>query len=99
MNTGILLYFASFIVAIILYYHILRCIYIKKKVSWEKYEITDEDERLKHPLWYIILFTIILFIPLINLFVFIAYLTKRLVYYDNADRNPYYCKSIFTKEF
>lgn len=99
MNIGILLYFASFIVAIILYYHILRCIYIKEKVGWDKYEITEKDIRLTHPLWAIILFTIILFVPVLNLFVFVAYLARRLVYYDNANRNPYYCKSIFTKEF
>lgn len=99
MNTGIIIYFASFILAFILYIHILRYIYVKKKVGTYKYERTKDDKRLKHPLWAIILFTIMLFVPIGNLFVFIFYLFRRLAGYFSEERNPYYCKSIFTKEF
>lgn len=99
MNNGIIIYFVSFILAFILYIHILRCIYVKKKVDTYKYERTKDDKRLKHPLWLIILFTIMLFIPIGNLFVFIFYIFRRLANYYSEERNPYYVKSIFTKEF
>ena len=49
-----------YIIAIVLLYHALRCIYVKEKYTsnrWgeRSYEISESDKRLKHPLWRILL--------------------------------------------
>ena len=100
---GILLFWIDFIISVILLYNILFCIYVKGKSFKEeystKYEKTDYDKRLKHPLWVIILFTTILFIPGLNLVVYIVYLSAMLLNEYGDKYNKYYSKSIFTKKF
>ena len=84
---GILIFWIQYIVAFVLLYHVLRCIYEK-----------NTDIRLKSPLYLIILLTLATFIPFINIIVLIGRLVHlcSLHYYDRPD---YYCKSIFTKEY
>lgn len=100
---GILLFWIDFIVSIVLLYNILFGIYVKEKSYrrdyYTKYEKTDYDKRLKHPLWAIILFTAILFIPVVNLVIYIAYLGAMLLNEQGDNYNEYYSKSIFTKKF
>ena len=100
---GIILFYLHYIVAAILLYHILRCIYVKGSVTkgyiYNNYEKTDTDKRLTHPLWAVILFLVILCIPGLNLIVFIIYLAFRLISESGSKHNPYYCKSLFTKEY
>lgn len=100
---GIFLFYLHYIIAIIILYHILRCLYIKNGVEgsgyYKTYYETESNKRLKHSLWIIILFIIILLIPIVNIIVFSAYLGYRTYCEDGKDKNPYYCKSIFTKKY
>ena len=101
---GILLFWIHYIVAVVLLYHDLFCIYVKTECNnactYKTYKITENDERLKQPLWIIILFFIVLFIPGLNLFVYIAYLCAKLINdFGSSKYNKYYCKSIFTKKY
>lgn len=100
---GIILFWIHYVIAAILLYHNLRCIYVKAECNnasnYKTYKITENDERLKQPLWIIILFFIVLFIPGLNLFVYIAYLSARLINGFGSKYNKYYCKSIFTKKY
>jgi len=101
---GVVIFWVHYVVAFILLWHILRCIYIKgdKKVDyWDryKYQKTDNDERLKHPIWIVALFMLILCIPILNLIVFVAYIMFRAFTDSGSDEsNPYYIKSLFTKK-
>jgi len=101
---GIILFWIHYIVAGILLYHDLRCIYVKSKSSTNTYrgkiyEITEKDQRLKLPLWIIVLFFIVFFVPVLNLFVYTTYLCARLINEYGSEYNKYYCKSIFTKKY
>lgn len=95
---GIFLFWFSYIIAGIFLYNILFNIYIKTLInknghySYYEYEITENDKKLKHPLWLVILFCIVLLIPLVNIFVFAGYIGGK-----TCD-SKYYVKSIFTKE-
>ena len=84
---GILIFWIQYIIAFILLYHVLGCIYEK-----------NTDIRLKSPLYLIILLTLATFIPFVNIIILIGRLVHlcSLHYYDRPD---YYCKSIFTKEY
>jgi uncharacterized membrane protein len=100
---GVIIFWLHYIIAGILLYHILRCIYVKQKTSKSiynaTYERTSEDKRLKHPLWLVLLFILAFCIPIINILSFGIYLTFRMVNESGSTYNPYYCKSIFTKEY
>ena len=102
---GILIFWLNYIIAGILLYLILRCIYVKGENNKEKcsiyriYTKTDKDIRLKHPLWAIILFLFAFTIPIFNLIVFTVYLLQMTVDTDGNDECRYYCKSIFNKEY
>ena len=102
---GIILFWLHYIIAAVLLYHSLRCIYVKtfdsttKYGGYKLYKITENDERLKLPLWVIISFFIVFFIPILNLLVFFAYLCGRLINENGSEHNKYYCKSIFTKKY
>ena len=100
---GVILFWIQFITAGILLYHILRCIYIKGKKNnsgyRSEYEKTENDKKLTYPLWVIILFLVIFFIPVLNLITFITYLCYRLIDERGDSYNPYYCKSFFTKKY
>ena len=100
---GILIFWLQYVVAGILLYHILRCIYIKKDTDTRgyktKYRKTENDERLKHPLWLLIIAFIILTIPFLNIFVFGFYLSHKVICESGEEYNPYYCKSAFTKKY
>ena len=100
---GIFLFWLHYIIAAVLLYHDLRCIYVKTecedKYRSKIYKITENDQRLKLPLWVIILFLIVFFIPFLNLFVYTAYLCARLINEYGNEYNKYYCKSIFTKKY
>jgi hypothetical protein len=72
---------------------------VTKGYIFNDYKKTDTDKRLTHPLWAVILFLVILCIPILNLIVFITYLAFRLIDEAGSNHNPYYCKSLFTKEY
>ena len=56
------------------------------------YEITENDKKLKHPLWLVIVFCIVFLIPLVNIFVLAGYIGGK-----TCD-STCYVKSVFTKE-
>ena len=100
---GVIIFRLHYIIAGILLYHILRCIYVKQRTSKNPYntiyERTSEDKRLKHPLWLVLLFILAFCIPIVNILSLGIYLTFRMVNESGNTHNPYYCKSIFTKEY
>lgn len=101
---GIFLFWIHYIIAIILLYHILKCIYIKGKefdsnYYYKRYEKTDNDKKFKLPLWIIMVFIIILFIPILNLLAYSAFLGIILTNEHGSEYNKYYCKSLFTKKY
>jgi len=101
---GILLFWLQYIIAVILLYHILKCIYIKKEnkkitYGYTIYSISKDDERLKHSLFIIVLFILVLLIPILNIIVFGIYLASRLLNENGSEYNKYYCKSLFTKKY
>ena len=100
---GILIFWLHYIIAGILLYLILKCIYIKGKEE-KKWDIviyykTNDDKRLKHPLWSIILFLFVFIIPVLNIITFIIYLLVMTINMEGNDKCRYYCKSIFNKEY
>lgn len=100
---GIFLFWLHYIVAAIILYHILRCLYVKGNVDksryrWE-YTKTNNDERLKHPLWLVLIFFIVFLIPVLNIIILSAYLAFRATCEDGESGNPYYCKSALTKKY
>lgn len=100
---GVILFWLLYIVSAILLYHILRCIYVKTVDSSngyrKKYKRTDKDEKLKYPLWVILLLLLVFFIPFINFIVYTAFLCAKLICENGDEYNPYYCKSIFTRKY
>ena len=75
---GVILFWVHYVIAFILLWHILRCIYVKKGKSdrWgnKVYERTEDDKRMKHPLWLVLIFIMVLCIPILNIAVFVPYL-------------------------
>ena len=100
---GILIFWIHYIIAGILLYLILRCIYIKNenKITYggNSYYKTNNDKRLKHPLWSILLFLFSFIIPIFNIIVFTIYLLYMTIDMDGNDNCRYYCKSFFNKEY
>ena len=99
---GVILFWLHYVIAFILLWHILRCIYVKKgksdKWGYNVYERTEDDKRMKHPLWLVLIFIMVLCIPILNIVVFIPYLLFRALCDRGDERNPHYIKSIFTKQ-
>jgi hypothetical protein len=85
---GILIFWIQYIIAFILLYHVLRCIYER-----------NTNIRLKSPLYLIILLTLATFIPFVNIIILIGRLVHLCSSYRYYDKPDYYCKSIFTKEY
>lgn len=96
---GTILFWLHYIIAAIILYHILRCLYVKGNVKDNTYHKTDNDERLKHPLWLVLIFFTVLLVPVFNLIALTAYLGFRVICEYGEDRNPYYCKSALTKKY
>ena len=97
MEFGIFLFYLHYIVAVILLYHILFCVYEKSRSSrYESYTISDYDKKHKLPLWGITLLIGALFIPIVNLITFGVYLGAVVSEFDDP---PCYIKSVFTKKF
>ena len=100
---GIILFWLQYIIAVICLYHIVNCIYVKEgneqKSYRSRYFRTNQDKKLKHPLWLLILFFAILLIPFLNIIVFIPYLLYRAYCENGEEFNPYYCKSVFTNKY
>jgi ABC-type Fe3+ transport system permease subunit len=97
MGFGIFLFYLHYIVAVILLYHILICVYEKSRLNrYESYIISDQDKRHKLPLWGIILLIVTLFIPVVNLIAFGVYLGTVVNEFKDP---PCYIKSVFTKKF
>ena len=100
---GIILFWLQYIVAGVVLYHILKCIYVKEKKTdsgyYTKYIRTENDKRLKHPLWLVMVFIISFLIPIWNWISLSFYLGFRMISDRGSEYNPYYCKSIFTKEY
>ena len=99
---GVFIFWLHYVIAFILLWHILRCIYVKKGKSdrWGNnvYERTEDDKRMKHPLWLVLVFIMVLFIPILNIAVFVPYLLFRALCERGDEKNPHYIKSIFTKQ-
>ena len=99
---GVFLFWIHYIVAIIILYTILRCSYkyVAVKKEYRNYEYKKSNERVKFPLWIILLFIAILFIPVVNLIIYIAYMIKstNAPLYDINNNRVYY-KSFLTKEY
>lgn len=99
---GIVLFWVHYIIAVVLLYTILRCSYkytiVKKEYRNNEYQ--KSNERVKFPLWIIILFIIVLFIPVFNLIVYVSYMIKATSkpMYD-VNKNRVYYKSFLTKEY
>lgn len=100
---GIVLFWMQYIIAAISLYHITRCLYVKgnvdKSIYSPRYYKTDNDKRLKHSLWMLIIFFGVLLIPILNVIGLTGYLMFRTLCEDGEDKNPYYCKSAFTKKY
>ena len=99
---GVFIFWLHYVIAFVLLWHILCCIYVKKGKSdrwgYNVYEITEDDKRMKHPLWLVLVFIMVLCIPILNIVVFIPYLLFRALSDKGDERNPHYIKSIFTKQ-
>ena len=99
-----ILFWIHYVLAIILLYHILICIYVKgecRKISpyYSLYSKSENDTRLKRPLWVILLLLIVLCIPVLNIICYIIVLLTTLTNGNGEEDNKYYCKSIFTKRY
>jgi len=90
---GTILFWIMYIISGLAVYTILRCTYIRKELKYQKYEETNE--RLKQPLWFIILLIIGFLIPVINITIPIVMI---LAYYID-DYREYYYKSFLTKKY
>lgn len=98
---GVFIFWLHYAIAFILLWHILCCIYVKKdKIfkGYTYYKKSENDERFKHPLWLVLIFIMVLCIPILNIVVFAPYLAFRALSEWGEERNPYYIKSIFTKQ-
>lgn len=99
---GVFIFWLHYVIAFILLWHILRCIYVKKGKAdrWGNtiYERTEDDKRLKHPLWLVLIFIMVLCTPFVNIAIFVPYLLFRALCENGDSRNPHYIKSIFTKQ-
>ena len=99
---GILIFWLHYIISGILLYLILKCIYIKGDClgDYSKiYNKTNNDKKLKYPLWTIILFLFVFIVPILNIIVFITYLLWMTTDVEGNEFCRYYCKSIFNKEY
>lgn len=90
---GIFLFWLCYIVSAICLYTILRGCYKMERTSNYKYVKTKE--RYKRPLWQILLFVTIFFIPIGNIAFFIVYLCIS----SDAKKNELYYESFMTKEY
>lgn len=99
---GVFIFWVHYIIAFVLLWHILFCIYVKKynadKWGHVTYVRTEEDKRKKHPLWAILIFIVMLCTPILNIIGFIVYLALHAFCESGDERNPHYIKSIFTKQ-
>ena len=99
----IFFFWLHYILAGILLYTSLRSIYVKGKKSEDRYPViyykTDSDQRLKTPLWVILLLSFAFFVPILNLVILGAYLMSKLINEDGSKYCKYYCKSLLTKEY
>ena len=92
---GIILFWLHYIVAIILLYTILKGSYVLKKGKrFDEYIKTDE--RQKYPLWLILVFIFAVFIPILNLGFYIAFIS---VTSHPIDGDGTYYKNFLTKEY
>lgn len=90
---GTILFWLMYIISGFAVYTILRCTYVKKEIKYHKYEETEE--RVKHPLWFIILLIIGFLIPVVN----IAIPIIMILLYVMDDYCDYYYKSFLTKKY
>lgn len=92
---GIILFWLHYIVAVILLYTILKGSYVLKE--GKRYnERIKTDERQKYPLWLILVFIIAVFIPILNLGFYIAFIS---VTSHPIDGDGIYYKNFLTKEY
>ena len=92
---GIILFWLHYIVAVILLYTILKGSYVLKE--GKRYnERIKTDERQKYPLWLILVFIFAVFIPILNLGFYIAFIA---VTSHPIDGDGIYYKNFLTKEY
>ena len=92
---GIILFWLHYIVAVILLYTILKGSYVLKE--GKRYnERIKTDERQKYPLWLILVFIFAVFIPILNLGFYIAFIA---VTSHPIDGDGTYYKNFLTKEY
>ena len=99
---GVFIFWLHYVIAFVLLWHILRCIYVKKgtkdRYGYTIYVKSEDDKRMTHPLWLVLVFITVLCIPILNIVVFIAYILSRALSDQGDEKNPHYIKSIFTKQ-
>ena len=92
---GIILFWLHYIVAVILLYTILKGSYVLKE--GKRYnERIKTDERQKYPLWLILVFIFAVFIPILNLGFYIAFIS---VTSHPITKDGIYYKNFLTKEY
>ena len=95
---GIILFWLHYILAGVLLYTILRCSYKYVKTenrNWRT-EYIKSEEKAKFPLWLILIFICIFFIPVVNLLTFISFMVIKSG--TEVNQRLYY-KSFLTKEY
>ena len=89
---GIFLFWLQYIIAGIALHIILRGTYKVEKVEYSTYRT---NERYKRPLWQILIFISVFFVPVLNLIVLLPYIGIS----SNDCKNELYYKSFITKEY
>ena len=93
---GIFLFWLQYIIAAIALHIILRGTYKVEKIG-DRYNTIYEktDKRYKRPLWQILLFISVFFVPILNLIILLPYIG---ISSKELDHELYY-KSFITKEY
>ena len=93
---GIILFWLHYIVAVILLYTILKGSYVLKKSEHYGGEPIKTNEKQKYPLWLILVFILAVFIPILNLGFYIAFIS---VTSHPITKDGIYYKNFLTKEY
>lgn len=93
---GIILFWLQYIAAVILLYTILKGSYVLKRGKRYDEGFIKTEERQKYPLWLILVFIIAVFIPVLNLGFYIAFIS---VTSHPIDGDGTYYKNFLTKEY
>lgn len=92
---GLFVFFTHYVIAFVMLHTIVFNSYEYEKIHVRYYDFEYKltDTKYKHPLWLILLFSLIFFIPLVNLIVFTIYIAN-----TSCEKICYY-KSFLTKKY